>query len=62
MRNIVTCTPRQIYLVIKSRGSRWANYIARMGEKAKRNQFVWENQKERDRFEDTDVGGRILLK
>jgi hypothetical protein len=25
-------------------------------------QFLWESQKERDQYEDLDIGGRIILK
>jgi hypothetical protein len=47
-----------IIRMIKSRRMRWAEHVARMGEK--RN--WWESQKVRDHWEDLDVGGWTILK
>jgi hypothetical protein len=44
-----------IIRIIKSRRMRWAGHVARMGEK--RNRYRHESQKERDHYEDQDVGG-----
>jgi hypothetical protein len=54
-----------IIRMIKSMRIRRAGHIARMG--AKRNAYtrtmlVWGNQKERDFYEDQDVGGWTVLK
>jgi hypothetical protein len=40
-----------------SRKMRWAGHVTRM-----RTGFRWENQKERDNYEDLEVAGRIVLK
>jgi hypothetical protein len=45
-----------IIRMIKSRRMRWAGHVARIGEK--RNAYV----KERDHWEDQDVGGWTILK
>jgi hypothetical protein len=47
--------------MIKSRRTRWAGHAARMG--SKRNAYkIWlESQKERDRYEDQDIGACIIL-
>jgi hypothetical protein len=50
---------------IKSRKMRWAGHVARMVEK--RNAYMhigywWAYQKERDHWEDQDVGGWTILK
>jgi protein-tyrosine phosphatase len=46
--------------MIKSRRMRWAGHVARMGEEELR--FWWESWKERDYYEELDVGGRKILK
>jgi hypothetical protein len=48
--------------MIKSSRMRWAGHVARMGRREKLRGFWWESQKERDHWEDPDVGGRIILK
>jgi hypothetical protein len=48
--------------MIKSRRMRWAGHVARMGEKRKHIVYWWENQTERDHWEDQDVGGWRILK
>jgi hypothetical protein len=45
--------------MIKSRRMRWAEHIARMGERGMHIRFWWEIQKERAHSEDLDVGGMI---
>jgi hypothetical protein len=53
LRNLY-CSP-SIIRVIKSRRMRWAEHVARMGRRTMG--YWWESQKERDRWEDQDVGG-----
>jgi hypothetical protein len=43
--------------MIKSRRMRWVEHVARIGGKRNAYRFGWESQKERDRYEDQDVGG-----
>jgi hypothetical protein len=50
-----------IIRIIKSRRMRWTGHVARMGEKRKANRFLWESQRERDHWEDQDVGGWVIL-
>jgi hypothetical protein len=45
-----------IIRIIESRRMRWAGHVARMGEKRLIG-YWWETQKERDHWEDQDVGG-----
>jgi hypothetical protein len=47
--------------IIKSRRMRWTEHVARIGEKKIAYRLLWESQKERDRQEDQDVGGWIIL-
>jgi hypothetical protein len=49
-----------IIRMIKPRRIRWTGHVACMGRSGMHTRFVWENQKERDHYEDLDVGGRIL--
>jgi hypothetical protein len=49
-------------IFIKSRSMRWAEHVARMGAKGTAIEYWWEIQKERDHWEDQDVGGRTILK
>jgi hypothetical protein len=51
-----------IIRIIKSRRMRWAGHVARMGRREMHIGYWWENQKERDHWEDQDVGGRTILK
>jgi hypothetical protein len=48
--------------MIKSRWMRWVGLVVRVGEKKTHTGFWRESQKERDHWEDLDVGGRIRLK
>jgi hypothetical protein len=41
---------------------RWAEYITHMGINGIHIGIWWEDQKERNRQEDKDAGGRIILK
>jgi hypothetical protein len=43
--------------VIKSRRMKWAGHVARMERRGMHIGYWWESQKERDRWEDQDVGG-----
>jgi hypothetical protein len=42
--------------MIKSRRMRWAAHVARIGEERNAYRIPWEIQKERDHWEDQDVG------
>jgi hypothetical protein len=53
-----TCITR----IIKSRKSRWAGHVARMGRGARHIGFWSKSQKKTDHYEDLVVGGRIILK
>jgi hypothetical protein len=48
--------------MIKSRRKRWAGQVAHMGRRGMHMGFWWEIQKERDHYEDREVGARIILK
>jgi hypothetical protein len=50
-----------IIRIIKSRRMRWAGHVARMGRRGTRIDYWWESQRERDHWEDQDVGGWIIL-
>jgi hypothetical protein len=41
---------------------RWAEHVARLERREMHIGFWWESQKERDHYEDEDVGRRIILK
>jgi hypothetical protein len=47
--------------VIKSRRMRWAGHVAHMGEGEVCTGFWWGNLRERDRWGDPDIDGRIIL-
>jgi len=47
--------------MIKSRRTRWAVHVARMGERRGEIEFRWGNPRERDHLGDLDVTGRIIL-
>jgi hypothetical protein len=51
-----------IIRMIKSRRMRWAGYVARMGRRGMHIGYLWESQKERDHWEDQDVGGWTIVK
>ena len=51
-----------IIRVIKSRRMRWAEHVARLGERRGRTGFWWGNLKERDQLEEPGLDGRIILK
>jgi hypothetical protein len=44
---------------VKSRRMRGAGHVARMGEERNVYRFWWESPKERDRWEDQGVGGKM---
>jgi hypothetical protein len=48
--------------MIKSRRMRRAGHVARIGVKRNLYRILVENQKERDHWEDQDVGGWTILK
>jgi hypothetical protein len=48
--------------MFKSRRMRWAGHVARMGRRGMYKGYWWESQKDRDHWEDQDVGGWIILK
>jgi hypothetical protein len=48
--------------MIKSRRMRWAGHVARIGRSGMHIGYFWESQKERDHWEDEDVGGRTILR
>jgi hypothetical protein len=50
-----------IVWVIKSRRMRWAGYVARMGRGEVCTGFWWGNLRERERWGDPGVDGRIIL-
>jgi hypothetical protein len=51
-----------IIRIIKSRRMRWAGYVARIGRRrGTLIDYRWESQRERDHWEDQDIGGWILL-
>jgi hypothetical protein len=51
-----------IIRMIKSRRMRWAGYVARMGRRGMHIEYWWKSQKERNHWEDQDVGGWTILK
>jgi hypothetical protein len=48
--------------MIESRRMKLEGPVARMGRSVMHIGFGWESQKERDHWEDQDVGGWIILK
>jgi hypothetical protein len=51
-----------IIRMMKSWRMRWAGHVARMGRSGMHVGDWWESQKERDHWEDQDVGGWTILK
>jgi hypothetical protein len=51
-----------IIRMIKSKRMKWAGHIARMGRRGMHIGCLWEVHKERDHWEDQDVGGWTILK
>jgi hypothetical protein len=51
-----------IVRMIKPRRMRWAGHVARMGRRGMHTGYWWESQKERDHWEDQEVGWWIVLK
>jgi hypothetical protein len=51
-----------IIRMTKSRKTRWAGHVARMGRIGMLIGYCWESQTERDHWEDQDVGRRTILK
>jgi hypothetical protein len=48
--------------MIKSKRMRWAGHVARVIRRGMHIEYWWENQKERDHWEDQDVSGWSILK
>jgi hypothetical protein len=48
--------------MIKLRRMRWTGHVTRMGRKGMLIGYWWENQKERDHWEEQEVSGRTILK
>jgi hypothetical protein len=59
LRNLYSSS--SIIRIIKSRRMRRAGQVARMGRRETSIGYWWESQRERDRYEDQDVGGWIIL-
>jgi hypothetical protein len=53
---------QNIIRMINLRRVGWAGHVARMRRRGMHIGFQWENQKERDHWEDQDVGGWTILK
>jgi hypothetical protein len=51
-----------IIRIIKRMRMRWAEHVARMGEKRNACRLLVGKQKERDHYEDQEVGGWITLR
>jgi hypothetical protein len=50
-----------IIRIIKWRRMRWAGDVAQLGRRETHIGYWWESQRERDHWEDQDVGGWIIL-
>jgi hypothetical protein len=48
--------------MMKLRWMSWAGHVARMGRRGMYTGYWWESQKERDHYEDQNVGGWTMLK
>ena len=53
---------QNIIRMIKSRRMRWAGHVARMGERRGAYRILVGKPEERDRLEDPDIDGRIILR
>jgi hypothetical protein len=62
MRSFITYSSPNIIRMIKSRRMRWSGHVARMRRLGMHIVYWWESQKERDHWEDQDVGGWTILK
>ena len=51
-----------IVRVVKSRRTRWAGHVARMGQRRGVNRVLVGKLKERDRLRDPGIDGRIILR
>jgi hypothetical protein len=51
-----------IIRMMKSNKMRWAGLVGRMGRRGMHIGHWWESQKERDHWEDQDIGGWTILK
>jgi hypothetical protein len=54
-------SPNKIRM-IKLRRMRWAGHVARMGRRGTHVGHWWKIQKEKDHWEDQDVGGWTILR
>jgi hypothetical protein len=52
----------RIIIMMKSRRMRWAGHVARIGERRTHIGYWSESQRERDHYEDQDVGGWLILR
>jgi hypothetical protein len=48
--------------MMKSRRMRWVGHVAQMGRRVINIVYWWESQKERDHYEDQDIGGWTIIK
>jgi hypothetical protein len=55
------CSPNIIKMT-KSRRVKWTGRVARMGRRRMRIGYWWVSKKERDHWEEQDVGGWTILK
>jgi hypothetical protein len=54
-------SPPSIIRIIMWRRMRWAGHVARMGRRWTLIGYLWESQRERENYEDQDVGWLIIL-
>ena len=59
--NGLYCSP-DIVRVLKSRRTRWAGHVVRMGERRGEIEFRWGNLRERDHIGDPGLDGKIILR